>query len=544
MNISMERFPFILMLAAVFVSVLMLPACDSALEEEPTAFIGPDNFYRNAEDALAALSGAYNEISSGSFGGYIGSYQFMRHFEKPGPEVGVGTNTPEFILDEFTWSADATERGALPQFYASAYRGIKAANAVIDNVPGIEDIDPTLQSRIIAEAKFLRALHYYHLVGVFGGVPLYVEEIRSLDNIARPRASEDSVYIQVIQDLEQAIPDLPVASVYGAANKERASKGAAQTLLARTYLQRGSLNPNNGPLPSERQVAQPGDYQAAANLLQEVIDSGEYSLPLDVVSQYSALFIDEVPGVNPEIIFALQSDPAVGYTSQAPCLTISEVAGPELAGASWNQHTSELPFFMSFEDEDLRKDVTFLLEFTNEAGELVTYDIDNVEGDGIPEDSPPFRKYSKAAPGQRCDDDNDWVIFRYAEVLLMLAEALNEANQGPTAQAYDAINQVRERAGLAPLAGLDYASFREAVYTESRKELVGEGHGWWTMQRFWDIAERRIRANAEFDAQFPPERQFGPRIDMLALEAPKHRVFPIPASALSRNPLLIQNPGY
>lgn len=524
-------------------AIALLPACDNMLQEEPTAFIGPDNFYRNAEDALAALSGAYSEISSGSFGGYIGSYQFMRHFEKPSPEVGVGTNTPEFILDEFTWSADATERGALPQFYASAYRGIKAANAVIDNVPGIENMDTQLQARVIAEARFLRALHYYHLVGVFGGVPLYTEEIRSLDNIARPRAPEDSVYFFIINDLEQAIPDLPVASVYGAAEKERASKGAAQTLLARTYLQRGSLNPGNGPLPPEREIAQPDDYQAAANVLQEVIDSGEYSLPTDVVSQYSALFIDELPGVNPEIIFALQSDPAVGYTNQAPCLTISEVAGPELAGSSWNQHTSELPFFTSFEDEDLRKEVTFLLEFNNEAGELVTYDIDDVEGDGIPEDSPPFRKYSKRASGN-CDDDNDWIIFRYAEVLLMLAEALNEVNQGPTPAAYDAINQVRARAGLDPLSGLNYASFREAVYTESRKELVAEGHGWWTMNRFWDIAERRIREHAEFDAQFPPERQFGPRLEMLALEAPKHRVFPIPSSAISRNAQLTQNPGY
>jgi hypothetical protein len=540
MNTSMSR----LIVPFVLVAVL-LTGCDNVLQEEPTSFIGPDNFYRNAEDALAALSGAYSEISSGSFGGYIGSYQFMRHFEKPSPEVGVGTNTPEFILDEFTWTPDATERGALPEFYASAYQGIKAANAVIDNVPGIENMDTQLQTRIIAEARFLRALHYYHLVGVFGGVPLYAEEIRSLDNIAKPRAPEDSVYIFIIDDLEQAIPDLPVASVYGASQKERASKGAAQTLLAKTYLQRGSLNPDNGPLPPEREIAQPGDYQAAATLLQEVIDSGEYSLPDDLVTQYTALFIEEEPGaVNPEIIFALQSDPAVGYTSSAPCLTISEVAGSELAGASWNQHTSELPFFTSFEDEDLRKDVTFLLEFPNEAGEVVTYDIDNVEGDGVPEDSPPFRKYSKAAPGEQCADDNDWIILRYADVLLMLAEALNEVNQGPTPAAYDAINQVRERAGLDPLSGLDYASFREAVYTENRKELVAEGQGWWTMNRFWDIAERRIREHAEFDAQFPPERQFGPRLDRLAIEAPKHRVFPIPSSSISRNPQLTQNPGY
>jgi hypothetical protein len=126
----------------------------------------------------------------------------------------------------------------------------------------------------------------------------------------------------------------------------------------------------------------------------------------------------------------------------------------------------------------------------------------------------------------------------------MKAEALNEVNDGPTSEAYAAINKVRERAGLEPLSGgMDYEAFREAVYTERRKELVAEGHGWHTMQRFWDVATRRVREHAEFDAQFPPERWFGPRLDMLEID-PRDRLFPIPASAINRNPELTQNPGY
>jgi hypothetical protein len=523
--------------------LVTLSACDSALEKEPTSFIGPDNFYRNAEDARSALTGAYNRLTQGRFGGYIASYQYMRMIGKPTPEVGVGTNTPEFILDEFRWTPGATERGVLPVFYESAYKGINAANAVISNVPGIENMDPELRARFVAEARFLRALHYYQLVGVFGGVPLVRQETAGLSELQKPRAPEDSVYMAIISDLQQAASDLPPVSEYGT-ESGRASKGAAQALLAKVYLLRGSLNASNG-VTDERQIAQPEDYQRAAELTQQVIDSDQYSLPGDAAQQFRDLFWEESSGGrNPEVIFGLVFDPGLGIGGGLPCLTVSEAAGSALAPSSWNQHTSELPFYQSFDDADLRKEMTFLTEFPNESGETVTYDVDDVENDGIPEDSPPFKKYAKAADGAGCDDDNDFVMLRYASVLLMKAEALNEVNDGPTSEAYAAINKVRGRAGLEPLSGgMDYEAFREAVYTERRKELVAEGHGWHTMQRFWDVATRRVREHAEFDAQFPPERWFGPRLDMLEID-PRDRLFPIPASAINRNPELTQNPGY
>lgn len=517
-------------------------ACDSILEEEPTSFIGPANFYNNAEDAEAALTGAYNLITQGSFSGYIASYKVMRMIEKPTPEVGVGTNTPEFVFDEWTWTPETGERGVLPEFYESAYRGINAANAVVSNVPGIENMSQELGARIVAEARFLRCLHYYMLVGAFGGVPLVQEETAGLADLQKPRASESEIYEFLINDLEQAIQDLPPVSAYGP-EWGRASKGAAQTLLAKVYLQRGSLNASNG-VTGERQIGQPEDFQRAADLAQQVIDSGEYNLPEDVVQQFTDLFFEKsTSGRNPEIIFADISDPALGIGHQLPPLTVSEVAGPSLAPNSWNQITSELPFYASYDEEDLRRDVTFLTEFENESGETVIYNIDNPGNDGVPEDSPGFKKYAKSAEGAGNTDDNHFVILRYADLLLMKAEALNEANNGPTNEAYDALNQVRQRAGLEPLSGLDYEEFREAVYTENRKELVAEGQGWYTLQRFWDIATQRVYEHAEYNEQFPGLR-FGPRLDNLNIEDPKHRLFPIPTSAITRNPELTQNPSY
>lgn len=534
-----------LLLNLLLLTFITLSTCDSALEETPTSFIGPDNFYRNAEDARAALTGAYSMVTQNSFAGYTASYKVMRMIEKPTPEVGVGTNTPEFIFDEWTWTSGTGERGVLPEFYESAYQGINAANAVVSNVPEIENISSELRARFVAEARFLRSLHYYYLVGVFGGVPLVIEETEGLSELQRPRVSEDSIYAFIISDLEQAIQELPPVSQYG--NEwGRASKGAAQTLLAKVYLQRGSLNASNG-ITGERQIAQQGDYQQAADLAQDVVESNEYSLPGDVEQQFTDLFFEKnSAGRNPEVIFADVNDPNLGIGHELPCLTVSEVAGPSLAPNSWNQISSELPFYNSFDDADLRKDVTFLTEFENEAGEMVTYNIDDVVNDGIPEDSPAFKKYAKAAEetgGRGCRDDNDFVILRFADLLLMKAEALNEANNEPTNEAYDAINQVRKRAGLEPLSGLNYEEFREAVYTENRKELVAEGQGWYTLQRFWDIATNRIYEHAEYDEQFPG-RQFGPRLNNLNIEEPKHRLFPIPASAINRNSELTQNPGY
>lgn len=529
------------LLIIIFLVLFAHQACDNILVEEPTSFIGPANFYQNAEDAEAALSGAYSQITQGSFNGYIASYKLMRMLEKPSPEVGVGTNTPEFVFDEWTWTSGTGERGVLPQYYESAYRGINSANAVISNVPEIENMSPELRTRFVAEARFLRALHYYQLVGVFGGVPLVQEETASLADIQKARASEAEVYEFLISDLEQAVQDLPLVSEYG--NEwGRASKGAAQTLLAKFYLQRGSLNSSNG-VTGERQIAQQGDFQRAAELAQQVINSGEYSLPADVIQQFTDLFFEKsTAGRNPEVIFADINDPALGIGHFLPMLTVSEVAGKSLAPNSWNQITSELPFYASFDDADLRRDVTFLTEFENESGEMVIYNMNDVENDGVPEDSPGFKKYAKSEEGGSIDD-NHFVILRYADLLLMKAESLNEVNNGPTGEAYDAINQVRERAGLEPLSGLNYEEFREAVYTENRKELVAEGQGWFTVQRFWDIAVNRIYEHAEYNEQFP-EFRFGPRLNNLNIENPKHRLFPIPASAISRNPELTQNPEY
>ena len=538
-EMSVSGFASTVLLLGGLLFALTIAGCDGVLQEEPTSFVGPDNFYRSEADAERALAGAYNLISQNPFGGYIGSYQWLRMTDKATAEM-TGLGDHENLMEEYRWGPSTSERNVFALTWDAAYEGINAANAVINRVPDVPEMSESAKQQMVAEARFIRGIHYYYLAGFWGNVPIKRNETTSLENLEQANAPEDSVYAFAINNLETAIPNLPVDNEPG-----RATKGAARTLLAKMYLQRGALNAENG-LPDERQIAQSGDYQAALNQLNQVIQSNQYELPTDVVEQYNDLFWEpQGEGQNPEVIFAYQQDPTKGsYSGGLPALIGSDTGGGVLS--SWNSNSvgqAGIPFYDSMvESGDLRAQVTFLEEIPQRGGGPVVYDRQDYENDGYKEDLPVFRKYAKAETG--IQEENEYVILRYADVLLMKAEAVNEINDGPTSEAYGPLNQIRERAGLDPVSGLTYEEFREEVYTQRRRELILEGHGWHTLQRFWEIGTQKVVESAEFDAQFPPSTKFGPQLDRLEIDDPKDRLYPIPTNAIARNPQLQQNPGY
>lgn len=533
--------PAVILSVSLLLLSLAFVGCDNVLQEKPTSFIGPDNFYRNKADARRALAGAYSQIRQGAFGGYIGSYQWLRMVAKPLADLnGLGDhkNGP---FDAWQWGPAATERNVFIATWNAAYEGINAANAVVNRVPGVDGMSEQLKAQYVAEAKFIRGIHYYYLTGFWGGVPIKRDETTSLGGLEKPNASEDSTYIFAINTLESAIPDLPADNQDG-----RATKTAGQALLAKLYLQRAALNAENG-LPSERQIAKSGDYQRVVELTNAVINSGKYSLPMDVVDQFNDLFWEEQGSTNnPEIIFDYQQDLTKGpWAGGLPNLIGSDTPSTLAAWHSNSVGQAGIFFYDSMkEDDDLRAQVTFLEELPKASGDNVFYNREDYEADGYKEDVPVFRKYAKAEEEGGSQDNNDWIILRYADILLMKAEALNEINDGPTAEAYDLVNRIRERAGLDPVSGLSYEGFREEIYTQRRRELVLEGHGWHTLQRFFEIGTERVRECSAFDAQFPPSTTFCPQQDELEIEDPKDRLYPIPAAAFARNPQLKQNSGY
>jgi hypothetical protein len=510
----------------------LLPGCkDNFLTEVPSDFVAPQNFYRNQGDALAAVNAAYATFvslpSPLSSSQYVGR-NFVMLVEYP---------------TEVTTSrlSAANERSLIgnfhPQFSSShtyvegvwqaAYAGINRANSVIDRVPSIP-MDTVRRSQIIGEAKFLRALHYYWLAGLFGGVPLKLTETASIDGATLARASATDTWAQITKDLTEAAAVLPVS--WSTSDFGRVTKGAALTLLGKAYLQSAATVPALAAV----------NNQKALDAFRTVATLG-YTLD----ANYASLF-DGTNEQSKEIIWSIQNTRVDGFGGR---LTewFTPITSPALyASSQQNQFQAERPFYDSYNTTDLRKAGTWLTSFTN-AGKTVTWawtsGIQTSTNYGSTGPSP--RKYlDYGAPGGGAEAP-DYVILRYADVLLSTAEAINEVS-GPSPEAYNLVNAVRTRAKVPNLTtGLTKAAFKDSLFTERRYELALEFHGVFDSRRNWSWAKSRVEANM---AQISTlnKSPFTSSVEKFnsAPISDKWQLYPVPARAIQLNPLLTQNPGW
>ena len=529
-----KRFP-ILALAGVLVAVA---ACkDKFLTEVPSDFVSPENFYRNEGDALAAINASYatfiNLQSPLSSSDYVGrNFWMLTEYPTEVVTSRLSTANERSLIGNFNAQFNSAH-SYLQTVWQAAYAGINRANSVIDNVPKI-DMDPTRRDQIVAEAKFLRSLHYYWLAGLFGGVPLKLEETKSIEGSTLPRSSAQDTWAQIEKDLTEAAAVLPTSwpsSEYG-----RATKGAALALLGKAYLQAAATGGGSA-----------GDYQKALDAFDQVMALG-YSLDPD----YASLFTGQNER-SPEIIFSLQNVRVAGYGGR-----ITEWFSPRTSPSIFppgaqNQFQAERPFFDSYDTNDVRKAGTWLLSFTN-AGKTIAWSWTS----GIQSSSkygstgPVPRKYLDLAAPDGGAEEPDVIIIRYADVLLSAAEAINEIS-GPNATAYGYVDAVRARANVAPLtAGLTQDQFRDSLYVERRYELALEMEGVFDMRRDWPFAKSRIEAEM---ALLPNENKspFTSSVEKFTKQPDgtyvvpiddKWRLYPIPARACELNPELAQNPGW
>lgn len=506
-----------------------LPGCNDNkfLAETPYDFVGPSNFYRTSSDALAAVNGVYASLINTSGDGYYGR-NFVMLVEYPTEMVTtyLSATNERSLVDNYTFTPS---QSYIYSTWQSAYAAINRANSVIGRVPAI-GMDTTLRARVVAEARFLRALNYFNLVRLFGGVPLDSAETVSLDNLERPRATAAEVYDFIIRDLQSAAAALPSSTTYTGSDIGRASRGAARTLLAKVYLQRGATG-----------VGTPADFQSALAQAREVVASGDYALE----PNYDALF-DFVSGavqeVNSEVIFDIQNIRVPGLGGR---ISSHMVPRNSSWGASRNgSFEAEQPFFDSYSSSDKRKAAIFVLSFPNRSGGTVDYTSSASRSGAYGADSPYLKKFLDPTLVTTGQEEPNYIILRYAEVLLMVAEAANEVGGGPTAEAYAAINQVRARAGLAPLAaGLSQSDFRNAVFQERRWELVMEGpNGYFDSQRNWDWARARVEANMALGKSTSFKTSKYPKAQTQITD--KFKLMPIPQRAIDLNPKLTQNPGW
>lgn len=490
----------------VFVAMLF-NSCEEALQEQVFSFVAPDNFYRTATDAEAALVGVY--------AGFRLIHMYDRQY-MIGDMGSDDTFTGEFRgnqdriqIDEFTVDPN---NGIVLERFENSYITINRANAVISRVPGI-DMNPQQRDNIINQARFLRALLYFDLVQLYGDVPLKMEETLNVNNVASPRVNFNRIYDEVI------IPDLQAAESLPATQRlqGQATSNAAKALLARVYLTRAG-NQDNSPF-----------WALARDKANEVINSGQQML----LSNFRDVF--QIQNENSaEHIFSIQFSSLQGLQS-----TFQEFFMPRGLnsttgnGNGVNEPTPDI--VQAFEPNDLRFNTSFLLQLPLANGRTNHYDprrsCVSFPTPCIPQ--PYIGKYLEITPPR---GNLNYPIIRYSDVLLMFAEAANEAEGVPSAAAFSAINQVRTRAGLPELSpGVNRMQFREAVRKERRLELAFEGIRRYDLVR-WGILLEVTRAH--FTRFYP---------NLVGNVRPHHILFPIPQREIDLNPgisLADQNPGY
>jgi starch-binding outer membrane protein, SusD/RagB family len=518
-------------LALLFTAVTVSACDDEFLTEVPSDFVAPENFYRNADDALAAVNAAYatfiNLRSPLSNDDYYGRNFFMvTEFQTETITNRLSATNERSLVDNFHTQFLSTHP-YIETIWQAAYAGINRANSVIDRVPSVP-MDAEMRDRIVAEGKFLRALHYYNLAGLFGGVPLKLSETVGLQDLTLPRATASETWEQIITDLEEAAAVLPES--YPASELGRATKGAALTLLGKAHLQRAQTGAGSA-----------ADFAAAEAAFREVMTLG-YSLD----PNYASLF-DGSNEESPEIIFSIQNAPVPGFGGRlSEWIAPNPTSGTVVFPGALNHFQAERPFYDSYNPTDSRKAGTWLVSYIQSDTVLVwDWTKGNAMRDQYGSTGPTLVKYLDSDASDEGAEEPDIVLLRYADVLLSLAEAINE-QAGPTGEAYLLIDDVRDRAGVPGLTtGLSQDQFRDSLFLERRFEFTGETHGIFDSRRNWPWAKARIEAHMAQRSALnrTPFTSSVPKFDARPIPD-KWRLMPIPNRACQLNDLLTQNPGW
>ena len=389
---------------------LCLGACSDFLDLEPKNKLGSEQFYRTAEQFTMAINGAYATLQEDNL--YGNWYVFS---EIPSDNTHNLLSGSVIDQDEFDKFYIRTTNPYIANFWNASYKGINRVNTILDRIDNVE-IDKSLSDRYKLECKFLRALLYFNLVRVYGDVPLVLHEVSINESYKYVREAKEIVYEQIIADLQEA-EALPVF-YEDDADIGRATSGAAKSLLGKVYL---TLH----------------KYQEAENKLAEVIGSNAYALLENETGSlnnvgYSNVFHAENHN-SKEAVFEVQfKKGGYGEGSNFPNTFAPFNSGTNVVqvGRAGGNNIPEMDIYNAYEDGDLRRDFSMALGY---------YDS---RKDGAWVESRHVKKFFDI-PYQGGDSNNNFPIIRYADVLLMYAEALNE--NGKTSQACDYLNQVRRR---------------------------------------------------------------------------------------------------
>lgn len=467
-------------------------------------------FWKTQADAIEGINAAYNGLlNNGTYGRWLGFAYDIRSDEgfSPSPWAEL-SNFNKFTLADYDFEVNR-------ELFIHHYQAIFRANQVIDNVPSI-DMDPAMRDRIVGEAKFIRGLLYFNLVNLFGNVPLQLSSSTPTDQPAT--SAPAAVYTQIEKDLTEAAAALPAS--YTGADVGRATKGAALALLGKAQLQQLK-------------------FGEAAATLQQVIAMPRYDLMPNYADNFTSMAEN-----NKESVFEVQFGDRSLLASGVRGLNIAKMIGP--CGPGFCDGRPTRWFFDQFNLEttttgevDPRRDVTIFSPASTDV-----YGQTYVQRYGPTSTELYFKKYGEYyVPGdQDWDAPINYRVIRFADVLLMEAEALN--GQGKTAEAYPYINRVRARVNLAALpAGLSQAQMRDRILHERLLEFGLEGQRWLDLKRY-DLFKSVVPANAGAAGCTPEPYVAGCDAEFAFFVQNKSELLPIPQTERNLNPNVTQNPGW
>jgi starch-binding outer membrane protein, SusD/RagB family len=500
--------------ALVCLALMLSSGCSSFLEEQDPSNLSPDSYYTIPEHAEAAIAATYAQTRfiGGGAGIFVANFSMV--------EAVTGTMKTETgqnsDLNNLVGLVHNGDNLLVRNWWNGLYSVIAQSNLVLDRVPAITPMNEAQKNKILGEAHFLRAWSYFYLVRLYGDVPLITApQTATSENFLPVRSPAEEVYNQIVDDLTAA----EASGLAWTDASGRASLGAVKSLLAKVHLTMAGFPLNKGA----------ASYKLAADKANEVITSGNFSL----FANYSDLhsLAQENKG---EHIFSIQ------YLANVSGNPMQQLLLPNFKNVSaWGDEmgttvpTSQ--FYQSYEAGDKRAEdrqgFFYTSYYDGGNGALKTLGAPYV-----------FKHFDVVAHGTTgtagtTRSDLNWPLIRYADVLLIYAEAQNKADGTPNSGAYDAVNQIRTRANLAPLSGLSPDQFETAVWRERWHELCYEGITWFDMVRLRKVYNEATNEFDNFTGHVFPDN--GARL------ADKHLLFPLPTSEMRNNPNLTpQNPGY
>lgn len=512
-------------------AALTVSSCESFLETEPYDFAYPESFYNNEKECTMALAGVYWTLSSQNVYGnryscMLSNIDDLSYYQRNAGQL----SSQVYGNDHNPSNTDVWE------CWKSLYSGINNANVLLENVDNASMSDD-VKKRIKGEAKFLRAYYHFLLAQAWYDVPVRKESFKDVNYSPLESTPHKEAIDWIIDEMEDCV-DMVDDTQY-TLSPSYVKKNTVMGILARVYLWRAG-NPINGGT---------ADYKKAAEWAGKVVATKQHKLNPDLYAIWKCMAADKYDTEYNESMWEVEfignrtADGQGNYTEGRIGNVIGNLqkctANPG-KGYSYAFYAPTLILWDLYSAADKRRNVYIAPYQINNKDVEVKWKDNQI----VQRSCGKFRReWETSSKKDKNHTPENYPILRFADVLLMQAEAENEANNGPTDKAYKAINTVRERAGLEALKNLDYATFQQEVRDERARELCFESLRKYDLVRwgiYVDAIHNKLGA-ATATKRWAPGNNFLGAAAYANNTTDKHQFLPIPSRELSVNTKLQQN---